>query len=414
MCGLFPCTKTRVETKEDRVIKTVIAHVNKATCCPGYVETVERQCAPVCLASCANGAKCVAPNECKCQPEPSFSAPGFAGPTCKRFVCLQADTWGSKCDRICPEACSENSYCSASSGKCLCYPGWRGPKCTIACKFNDLSDECQEANSLPPIMEPEVNLLDSMPRSQQRAEALMLDNSEPDDIQIISKSSDSQSWSSPVLACLIGGLSCLVLILLVAILSLMRRYRSISNELYYNSVSGASDRSDSNYSSSGSANSHYYSASPPGKNLEKNLSFAAATRNILAGVTGGAGVGQEAGKEAAGRMRNMEKRALPLVPRVESNLIRSQQASEQNIYSEPISASKNDSANSNTLSRVPKLTVPVKQISEDEEHIYQVPKLVEGNARLPSEKEHLDASDVSISMAEEQDYDIIPQQPAKK
>uniref|UniRef100_A0A6G1SC63 Multiple epidermal growth factor-like domains protein 11 n=1 Tax=Aceria tosichella TaxID=561515 RepID=A0A6G1SC63_9ACAR len=421
MCGLLPCVKTRLETRTDQTIKTVIQHVNKLTCCPGYAETPNRRCSPICLDPCGPAGKCVRPNICKCQPEPSESAPGFTGSTCRQFTCLASKRWGASCERECPMECEQNSYCSANTGECVCNPGWHGPNCSLECGPDDnLASGCNFISQMPPIIEPDANLLsisdtNTILSKAQKAEALMLikdEDNNDENVQRISTSSsmsDSRAWASLASSYLIGLLSVMSLILLVAFFIVKKRYEFVRNELYHSSVasigSGRSTGSTAGSPGSDYSTSTYYSASgatpprPSAKNLESNLNFAAATRNIL----------------SANQLSQADgKNVLLFSPKTESHLIRSQEAAQQNIYSE-LDLSKGGS-NVATRARALTPTMTKKNSNKEEEdadHVYQVPKRSpskvdessDSRVVVAADEPLLRSSDVSIDLGYNHDDD---------
>lgn len=253
---------SRVVTSYEKVII--------ATCCSGYTETPNRQCAPICLNSCVNG-KCVAPNVCECNPTPSESSPGFVGSSCNRYTCLAENRWGSKCDKECN--CPANSYCSASTGKCLCRTGWRGANCTEECES---SMNCHGVE-LPPIIEPDTNVI---PDDQLAAQKLVLsqyrDNDDGSSLQ------SSFNWYATNVSTHLFLIS-LIAFLFYAAIKYKQRYDKVRNELYYSGTTG----SGSNYSvysrdTNGGVQNRPRMPAPHEANfLAKNLSFATATRNIV-------------------------------------------------------------------------------------------------------------------------------------
>lgn len=358
MCGLVPCMKTRVETRLDQSIKTIVQQVEKPACCPGYAETPDRKCAPICLKSC-NAGKCVAPNVCSCRPAPSVDAPGFVGPTCARFTCLEENKWGSNCDRRCD--CPANAYCVANTGKCACYLGWRGANCSLQCEQDDPEPDCHLEFTTPTMIEqPDVNAIEhGVSRTFER---LVL---QPDSLTV--EKIEGQ-WSND-LKYLIALLSGACLILLVA-LFLRRRYIQYRNDIYA-ACSSHPSGDGSNYSTS------YYSSNlsttTPQPYSEdsfpsKNLTFASATRAFLTGTNG-----KDANTQTTTKDNNRNKSIFH--PRVESHLILSQRPAEQNVYSDLDSnlSQRSYIVASNGLKSVPQ-SVTVSLPGGEEDHIYQIPK----------------------------------------
>lgn len=364
MCGILPCMKTRTETKMDQVIRTVVTYVQKPTCCPGYAQTSNNKCAPVCLKSCNNG-KCIAPGQCKCIPEPTESSPGFVGPTCGRFTCLSDNKWGSKCDRECN--CPLNAYCSASTGKCLCYPGWKGDKCTEECGPSDMDSSCGDGFELPPIIEPEPNLISrdssSMLGKLGSPASLIVEKEVPLEAE--------PTRSDATVFALVVSLSMCIVFCLILVAFIVRKKKE---DPYYSSYSSRSTGNDTNYSGS---NTYYSSSNPtlrstgPTDFLSKNLSFATTTRNILLGIDTGK-------SQQQAQQDDQQRRKIAWAPKVESGLIDSQKESTQNVYSEPMTKASDELS----LYATPRSPGDMSHISLDisnsttcdEEHIYQVPK----------------------------------------
>lgn len=379
MCGILPCTKVVTNVRMDSKIKTIFEDIEKAACCPGYAETPDRKCAPICLNPCMNG-KCVKPNVCQCYQEPTESKPGFIGSSCDRFVCQSADRWGSKCERECPKECSPTSYCAASTGNCVCRPGWRGSNCSEECEPGMPSCETME---LPPIMEPEANALDTEIISSQRLVASQARSIASESMQV----SDDSNTSSGGLASSIAAhmslnlfLTLVTLILLIAIFLTKRRLNRLKNEIYYgpySTSSNASSGSNSDYS----RNVTILNANATIQNrprmltpmesdfLGKNLNFAAATRHILSKDT-----------LANGDTKSANSRDKFLVDaKVESHLMSSQQNSQQNIYSD-IESNFADRSYSIVQTTIPEdriLDLNSTKSSTDsaDDHAYQVPKI---------------------------------------
>lgn len=363
MCGLLPCVKTRFETRTDQSIKTILQQVEKSTCCPGYAETQDRKCAPICLKSCSNGGECIAPGTCKCSPKPTDMSPGFVGPTCARFVCFSDDRWGAKCDKKC-DCPSSNSYCSADTGKCLCYPGWRGINCTLECDLFSDTVECRDHNRLPPIIDPESNLMNAnLMMERQRPEALVLD----DEVKIVAE--NGHDWRSLASNYIIVALSIVSLVSVIAFLVIRKRYEQVRDELYSNSASNYA--ASSTYSSgpppydstsqSSSPSSGVTVMVPSNGNLEKNFSFAAATRNILLGKD----------LNSLHQTKSDGRNRMVLHPRAEAHLINSQKKAEQNDYTMNMSGICNDLRNPSAYTLC-------------EDHVYQVPKSTSPSARTHS------------------------------
>lgn len=337
-------------------IEKVFEHTQVPTCCPGYAEAPNKQCLPICLNSCNNG-HCIKPGVCKCSPEPSESSPGFAGSTCKRFVCLAANKWGSKCDRECN--CPSNSYCSASTGNCLCHSGWRGANCTEECD-SSMSD-CNGVE-LPPIVEPEANMIPELVAQSQRLEALA-----PRALQGFGPSESNEddvrmAPASNLLATHMGinMLFCVFTVMLVgAVFWYKKRLSQVENKLYHVAASASfpsassSSRGDSGDSCGGSDYSPYsiYSQES-GSNNRRSIqdrplpsagnscplkeTFESATRNILQQASP---PNQAYPLKGSASSIGAERRAQIIVaPRVECHLMSSQQSSKQNIYSEPHSS----------------------------------------------------------------------------
>lgn len=351
-------------------------------CCPGFTETPNRKCAPICLKPCQNG-RCVRPNVCQCHQEPTETSPGFVGTTCSRFVCLAVDKWGSKCDRQCD--CPQNSYCSASTGKCLCRDGWRGANCTEEC---EPSMNC-EGLELPPIIEPEINIID---------DTLMVPSAKLEALTLERELETENTLATRSVANLVAAhmginlfLTILTFTLIFTVFWYRRRLNQMRNDLYYGQYSSnapSSDGSSSNYyptnsSSLYSADGKKMSNRPRmplpnesghlGKNV--NLSFAAATRNILRLDSG---------------MFNNEKtepfdRNEKLLPnsKVESRLLSSRRDSEKNIYSDVKSSISDRSnkiidcpePNTPSLKIIPETTIlTINTSSSSDENGYQVPR----------------------------------------
>lgn len=324
MCGIMPCTKTRTEVKIDSKLRTVWENMQVPVCCPGYAETPDRKCAPVCLKSCNSG-QCSAPGICKCTPEPTETSPGFVGSTCTRYTCLAVNRWGSKCDLECN--CPSNSYCSASTGKCICRTGWRGADCSEEC---EPSMNCANVE-LPPIIEPEANVIyDSMAQSQRLESApRALERDLEDETSQVSK-----SIANLVAAHMGINLFLIILTsaLIFAVFWYKKRLNQMKKELYYGTYSSPASSNDSNYSpnSAYSTNTRSVMSGRPrmptpleSNFLSKNMTFASATRNILL-----------KGDSTDQNKTSNHRDTILMAPHIESHLIASQRSSEQNIYSD--------------------------------------------------------------------------------
>lgn len=389
MCGLLPCEKVRTEVRIDSQLKTVSEEVEVARCCPGYAETPDRKCAPICLKSCKNG-YCSAPGACKCDPEPTETSPGFVGSTCTRFTCLSPDRWGSKCDLECN--CPSNSYCSASSGKCLCRTGWKGVDCSEECNS---PKDCPDVE-LPPIVEPDANVIyDSLSSQSQRLEApRALERDLEDENSRISK-----SIANLVAAHMGINLFLIILTsaLVFAVFWYKKRLNQMKKELYYGTYSSPAPSEDSNYSPDSAYSCPTNTRStisgrprmptPLESNfLSKNMNFASATRNILL-----KGDSTDQNKTANNRD------AVLLAPRIESHLIASQKDSKQNIYSDIESNlsersfnNKRDKALPNNMTLLSVRTTPTLKEEDEEDHTYKVPKSpVPPSGRNESEESNL-------------------------
>ena len=261
--------------------------------------------------------------------------------------------------------CPTNSYCSASTGKCICYPGFRGTNCSIECGPDSNSPECDEFNELPPIAEPDANLIsdNTIPRGQL-SEALHLERT-PDET-LIDDSSSSRFGTNY----LVGLLACLSLLSFISFLMVKFRYDKLKTDICY--ASGSSNAGGSDYSSSS-----YYAttvrsvapdtASPQTDSLwAKNLSFAAATRTALSG-------GEKSAVDEAHKAQvdhDISRQKLLVNPVVETHLIRSHRPSEQNHYSEA-KVDFSDRPLPNIEGGLNGLNVSV---NDDDNHIYQVPR----------------------------------------
>lgn len=389
LCGILPCTKTRYETTIDSKLVPIYENVQITACCPGYAETPDRRCAPICLNSCNNG-KCIKPGVCECHPAPTESSPGFVGSYCNRYTCLAPNRWGSRCERECDCTVNPNSYCSASTGKCQCRAGWRGANCTEEC---EPSMNCADVE-LPPIIEPEVNLiLGSSGAEFQRLEAL-----EPSVMGRDLNPDGARSVASLVAAHM--GLNLFLTILtftlFFAVFWYRRRFNKIRNELYYSTPYSIPPSSSSTYSdpSLGGSIQNRPRMPIPGPEssfLGKNLDFASATREML--------TNKPESTEIVHRNR------IIVHPKVESHLMTSQKLSDQNIYSD-VDSAFSDRSTSVCPSRLTPITenatlsVPASvrtHIAED--NLYQVPRSPENQAN--SSQDLLDRSHSRADQSEQ-------------
>lgn len=333
--GLLSCKKSEVKTKIDRRIETTVKKVERRVCCPGYAESPERLCLPICFKSCNSG-KCVAPNECECGPQPSLSSPGYVGSHCNRFVCQDPGRWGVKCDRECD--CPSNSYCSAATGKCLCRAGWKGTNCTEVC--TSLAD-CDNPY-LPASSEPEANIIHET-TIRDRSQNLNLPEAlERSAVQIQEdenkSSSEKQFYSIQSMIYLI-----VIAFLLYTVIYFWYKFEKLK-ALVYNQAhsygyassiySAGSERSSSNDTNGGE---------PKYATLEK------------------------------GTKRFVERYLIH--PKVESHLVQSHQCSKQNLYSDigssiyvSLGGAKLDSSSS------PGRIICQSPSSNTQEHDYQVPR----------------------------------------
>lgn len=378
MCGILPCTKTRTETRIDQTIKSIIIYETKPECCKGYFETPDGKCSPICMQPCANGGKCVATNQCACSKLPTEEAPGYAGPTCRRYVCPGNQRWGASCNRECN--CPENAYCSANNGKCMCYPGFRGEDCTIECGQQDKHPDCNEYNGLPIMDDNEVVNIDNTVLSRgsdSKADALRLERIPlPDEKLEDERSSFGANY-------LVGVLACLSLGSVVGFFIYKRRYDKLMSEVCQspdlNSNSGSSDQY-----STGSGG--YYASSQYSTNVEagrtsnnlfsKNLSFAAATRAILDT--------DQLDSEKQQHINNthlnhdtIQRNRLIVNPLVESHLMKSHKPSNDNLYSGLVQANLQERPlplpNNNNNNDISIGSSSLASYT-DGQHIYQVPK----------------------------------------
>lgn len=332
MCGILPCTKVKYETRMDTKVQTIYEEAVRSVCCPGYTETPDRKCVPICLKSCLHG-KCIAPGVCKCFTEPTETSPGFAGSNCSRFVCLAANRWGQNCDKECE--CPPTAYCSASTGKCLCQPGWRGVNCSEECGPNS---NCENLE-LPPIIEPEANVLDDnlIGGSSQRlvSEARSMLGDQTEGSEELARSYGGYFGAAHSI--MSGFFMIMSVIFIFLIVSYRQQLKQMRNNLYYGPYSTSSRPSDGGEDSE----SHIYSSvseRPSLQNrprmptplerdyLDKNLSFASATRSILNG--------KELTSANSNNMKSESRNKIILDQKVESHLISSQMLCDDNVYSE--------------------------------------------------------------------------------
>lgn len=355
ICGLIPCTKYRTEYRYDIKKIVYLEEQTVPTCCQGYGENPARQCVPVCLDGCRNG-RCVKPGICKCDPQPTETSPGFVGPTCSRYSCLDDNKWGTGCNKECN--CPTNAFCHATTGKCICRANWRGPDCSESC---DSASDCEEAVLLP-VIEPDVN---SIPDISVRADRLIsiqrdMDSNESEALSTFAGFAFTQTSVNLLLVFLI-------LMLVFTIVRYRRRVNALENQQvgnYYEPTStSGSDRSYYTTGSSGLINRPRM-PTPDEASLSKNLSFAAATRNIIKG------------NDAALMSSKKNVQAQLIVnPRIESHLIASHKDSESNVYSEVQSSLpySSYSLQESLLSESDSLSINVNQSTDDYGH-YQVPK----------------------------------------
>lgn len=380
MCGILPCTKVVTNVRMDSKIKTVFEEIEKPACCPGYAETPDRRCAPICLIPCKNG-KCVQPNVCQCYQDPTETKPGFVGSSCDRFVCQDPNRWGSRCERECSKECSATSYCSASTGSCVCRPGWRGANCSEECEPGMIGCEGME---LPPIMEPDANVLNSEVISSQRLVASNPRSMSADSITQVSD--DESSTSSSGFAHLIAAhmslnlfLTLVTLTLLATIFLTKKRLNRLKNEIYYGPYSTSSNSGSSGGNSDYSRNVTTLDSASNMQNrprmltpmesdfLGKNLDFAAATRSILSKDT----------LSNSNKSSNDRDKFL-LDAKLESHLMSSQKSSQQNIYSD-IESNLTDRSYCVIQTTIPEdkmldLNSTNSSNNMGEESAYQVPK----------------------------------------
>lgn len=366
-------------------MKQVYKDVELNYCCPGYAETPDRKCVPVCLKPCQNG-KCIKPDTCQCSPEPTYTSPGFVGPSCNRFVCPFANKWGSKCDRPCE--CPQNSYCSASTGKCICRDGWRGANCTEEC---EPSMNC-EGLDLPPIIEPETNIVDDTLAPSAKLEALTLERELETENTLATRSVAS------LVAAHMGinlFLTILTFGLIFTVFWYKRRLNQMRNDLYYGQYSRNAPSSNDSSSNYYPTNSSIYSEVTEKQQMQNrprmplptesghlnknvNFTFAAATRNILR-LDGGI-----FNNEKTEPISKSDQLTLPS-SKVESHLISSRRDSQKNLYSDVKSCLSDNSNNvlDNSqsplapLNMIPEttiLTINTTSPRDDDNNGYQIPR----------------------------------------
>lgn len=337
---MFHCTKSEVKKKIDSRIVTVVKKVRRRVCCPGYSETPAGRCAPICINSCNNG-KCVAPNQCQCNPEPTETAPGYVGSNCDRFACLRIDRWGSKCDREC--SCNENSYCSASTGKCICRSGWTGENCTEECTPSMNCDNYE----LPPILEPEANIIHETfikDRSQQlnAAEALERSSERPHDDQSARDDQKQQLYSIHTMIYLIV-ISLLVYTVIYFWYKFEKLKALIHNQAYSYGYASSSSVYSADTTNSGSQN----------------------------------GDDPKYAVTAKGPKRFFERYLIH--PQTESHLVKSHKSPKPNLYSElgsVVYATPCEKPSNNSPGRVVSATSLRSPPQEEQDHEYQVPRSV--------------------------------------
>lgn len=335
--GLLSCKKSEFKTKIDSRIETVLKKVERRVCCPGYAESPERLCLPICFKSCNNG-KCVGPNECECGPKPTLTSPGYVGSYCDRFVCQQPNRWGLKCDRECD--CPNNSYCSASTGRCLCRAGWRGANCTEECTP---SMNCRDLE-LPPVLEPEANIIHETTikdRSQNLNLPEALERS-ADQIQEDENRSNLERQLYPLQSMIY---LIVISILMSTVLYFWYKFEKLK-ALVYNQAH-----------SYGYASSYYSAGSDRS--------------------SGSGSIGGEAKYSTPEKGPKKFVERYLIHPQVESHLVKSHQNSKQNLYSDigssicvSLMGAKPDNSNS------PGGAVCQTQSPNQQEHDYQVPRSV--------------------------------------
>lgn len=271
-----------------------------------------------------------------------------------------------------------NAYCSASTGKCLCHIGWKGENCTQECGAFDTDSSCTDNFELPPIIEPELNLISRESsavsgRLVAGPESLIVEKEVP--LELDPPRND-------MLYLLVALSSVSLLLWLMLAVYIVRKRGNNKSDPYYSTCSSRGPGEDSNYSTSS-----YYSnatlrsqASPDF--LSKNLSFASTTRNILLGI--------DTSKSQSQQEEDQQRRKVALAPKLESSLIESQKASIQNIYSEPVSnhlGDKSDYASPRSPGDMSHISLNISGSSNcDDEHIYQVPRSPMANTSLEADQ----------------------------
>lgn len=333
--------------------ETHYVEVERRGCCEGYALTPARTCAPICLKACQFG-KCVAPNRCECSPEPTANQPGYAGPLCNRFVCSAPERWGPNCDKECQ--CSETAFCDARSGNCLCRPGWRGANCTEECNSQS---GCDDLPYLPPLFEPEVNIIKTDDNVAGRmSSALTLESSidhetNDEDKRVFQRMLTTHLQINLFMVLIVSGL-------IFAVFLYKKKLSQIKNELYYAAYPGSNPRGSSDsssgyssvYNANGTITNRPRMPLPSERNnLGKNLSFDAATRNALS----------EKG------IIPSDKQFFPTInSKIEKHLFESKESAQHNIYSDI------ESNHESSCVGVP--AAAENQLSIQVENEYQVPK----------------------------------------
>lgn len=384
--GIIPCTKSRFEESIDSQLVPEYEEIDQFVCCPGYAETIDRHCIPVCTKSCNNG-KCIKPEVCECNPRPTETSPGYTGAFCNRYTCQAPNKWGSKCDLEC-DCSNPNSYCSANTGKCSCRAGWRGANCTEECTP---SMNCFDVE-LPPIIEPEVNLILDSTGSAQRLEAI--DPSALGRDAYGGDNAGSRSVASLVAAHM--GLNLLLIVLtfglVFALFIYRRKLNKIRQELYYAAPYSAppTDGSDSTYTAPSltSTVSRMQNRPRMPTPLEdnffgKNLSFALATRELLS--------------KAGSVLDNNARSKCVVDPKIESHLIASQKSSTGNVYSNVDSVPQVSTLALNRLDALPeRFPEPQPNIARDDNQ-YQVPRSARTNVSVDLADQSQTSADQTIS-----------------
>ncbi|XP_014475517.1 PREDICTED: uncharacterized protein LOC106744898 [Dinoponera quadriceps] len=128
------CPKSRTELRQRYRVKTEEKSKTVEECCEGYNKLMihddaDARCLPFCE-KCLAG-KCVAPNECQCNP-------GYRGDDCAREC--PSGSWGMRCEGTCD--CGENGNCDPANGTCRCPPGLRGLQCREHCATGQWGPNC--------------------------------------------------------------------------------------------------------------------------------------------------------------------------------------------------------------------------------------------------------------------------------